>query len=358
MVFAYHGLSNTVIPTTRLSKLVHGAAVTGWVGVDLFFVLSGFLITTILLDARAAENYFKVFYIRRGLRIFPLYYAVLIAVLLTSPGHIPYRTQLFFWLNLSNLPTAFHPRLIGALAHFWSLAIEEQFYFVWPAVVRWLRARTLAYVCIAIIAGLFLVRNLPPVLAANAHWPELIYRLTPFRIDTLAAGALLAVLAQRWPDLSRHRLHMRVLCIGAGGIFLIVGFGRSYSETGVPRFGYTALVVCFFSLVGLALYPGSATARIFSNAFLRKTGKYSYSFYLLHPFVVNYIFMHNDLVLRVCRLLRLPRISSNLLAVGVFLLEFAVLMGICALCWNFFEGPILRLKRHFRYRPVPEHLLA
>jgi peptidoglycan/LPS O-acetylase OafA/YrhL len=358
LVFAYHGLTNTINPTSHITGLFHRAVITGWVGVDLFFVLSGFLITTILMDARATDNYFKVFYIRRGLRILPLYYAVLIATLLTQPDHIRYKVQIFYWLNLSNLAVITHLGGIGSLLHFWSLAIEEQFYFIWPSVVRWLRARALAYLCISVIVGLFIVRNLPPILALDARWPELIYRLTIFRVDTLCAGALLAVLAKYWPNLSQYRFHMRVLCVGGGCIFLAAGFGRDHLAPSVSRFGLTALVVCFTSLVALALYPDGITARIFSNGFLRKMGKYSYCFYLLHPFAVNYMIAHQGRVYRTLYAVGLRSVSHNLVVLMVFALEFGMLFAICALSWNFFEGPILRLKRHFRYKPVPEHLLA
>jgi peptidoglycan/LPS O-acetylase OafA/YrhL len=358
MVFAYHALTNTIQPVSPASRLLHRAVMTGWIGVDLFFVLSGFLITTILMDARPAENYFKVFYIRRGLRIFPLYYAVLIATVLAQHSHIQYKIQFFFWLNLSNLTVITHLGTIGPLQHFWSLAIEEQFYLVWPSAVRWIRTRMLAYLCAAIILGLFIVRNLPPILALDVRWPELIYRFTLFRVDTLCAGALLAILAKYWPNLSRYRGKMRILCVCAGCVFLAVGFGREHSAPSVSRFGYTALVVCFTSLVALALYPGSIIARIFSNAFLRKTGKYSYCFYLLHPFLVNFLILHKRRVDSALPLLRMQNVSHNLIEIVLFVLEFVVLFGMCAISWNCFEGPILRLKRHFRYKPVPEHLLA
>src|SRR5207302_1470520 len=103
----------------------------GWLGVDLFFVLSGFLITSILLRARDAENYYKVFFARRALRILPPYYLVLIFALLTTRYHYPYRIQIWFWFNLSNLITAFNPMLIPWVSHYWSLAVEEQFYLIW-----------------------------------------------------------------------------------------------------------------------------------------------------------------------------------------------------------------------------------
>ena len=357
-VFAYHALTYTIAPSSHMGSRLQRIAETGWVGVDLFFVLSGFLITTILLDARAAKNYFRVFYIRRGLRIFPLYYLVLAGSLLLEPGHSSWRAQLFYWLNLSNLPTAFRPYVIPYLAHFWSLAIEEQFYLVWPSLVRWVRARTLATICAATIVGLFLLRNLPVILALNRRWPEFVYRLTPFRVDTLCAGALLAIVVQRWPDLSRHRKYLRLVCVLSGGLFLHAGFGQFYTATAVVRYGYTSLVVCFASLVALALYPKGITSRVFSLSLLRKTGKYSYCFYLLHPFLVNYVAAHDEFVRATMGRLGLGAVPHNLVELIVAAAEFWLIFAACALSWSFFEGPILRLKRHVRYTPAPEHYLA
>jgi peptidoglycan/LPS O-acetylase OafA/YrhL len=172
-------------------------AYMGWLGVDLFFVLSGFLITSILLRARDTENYYKVFYARRALRILPLYYLALTLSLLTTRDHYTFPGQLWFWLNLSNLATAFNPMLIPWLSHYWSLAVEEQFYLIFPAVVRRVRPAALFNLCIFLIVSLLLVRNIPVVQTLNLHWSNLLYRLTPFRADTLCGGALLAVAVYR-----------------------------------------------------------------------------------------------------------------------------------------------------------------
>ena len=133
----------------------------GWLGVDLFFVLSGFLITGILLDTRGLPGYFRNFYARRTLRIFPVYYGYLVAVFVLLPPVVssvaatPAGVQWWFWTYASNLPLGvegwrFSP---GFVSHFWSLAIEEQFYLVWPAIVLFARRRTLAWTCVACIAG-------------------------------------------------------------------------------------------------------------------------------------------------------------------------------------------------------------
>jgi peptidoglycan/LPS O-acetylase OafA/YrhL len=357
-VFVYHSLMPNIAVTSRPAHWLQAAATTGWAGVDLFFVLSGFLITTILLDARASDNYFKVFYIRRGLRILPLYYLVMIGAAALNSGHTSLSVWVFYWLNLSNLPSAFNPYVIPYVAHFWSLGIEEQFYLVWPSAVRMVRERTLAYICAFVIAGLFIVRNFPLVLALNHRWPDFIYRLTPFRIDTLCAGALLAIVVQRRPDLSRYRPLFRIVAAVSGLLFFHAAFGKLYTNSSVIRYGYTAAVLCFTSVIALAIFPGSFTARVFSNSFLRKTGKYSYCFYLVHPYFLDSMRGLTNLLWIEAGRLGFHALSHNGLVLAAASVEFFVIFGFCALSWTFVEGPLLRLKKHARYQPRPANYLA
>src|SRR4051812_8053988 len=139
----------------------------GWCGVDLFFVLSGFLITGILYDAKGTPGGLRNFYARRVLRIFPLYYATLIVLFvilpLLAPGPNPGLDKValhqgWLWLYLSNFAAVFigdHTFAAGLVqaGHFWSLAIEEQFYLVWPLIVLTLRRETLINICVAVIVG-------------------------------------------------------------------------------------------------------------------------------------------------------------------------------------------------------------
>ena len=175
-----------------------GVAATGWAGVDLFFVLSGFLITGILLDTKGAPRFFRTFYARRFLRIFPLYYGFLAIAFWVAPlldpslGVVPLSAQGWYWAYLSNVQLA----LAGAwqkpvwIGHFWSLAIEEQFYLVWPFLVYATSAKNLVRVCIALIVAALLTRV---ALVATGHGFAT-YVLTPCRTDALATGALIAAL--------------------------------------------------------------------------------------------------------------------------------------------------------------------
>jgi peptidoglycan/LPS O-acetylase OafA/YrhL len=331
LVFIFHSLGPLTANAGPIPYM-------GWLGVDLFFVLSGFLITSILLRARDAENYYKVFYARRALRILPLYYLALTLSLLTTRDHYSFRAQIWFWLNLSNLATAFNPMLISWLSHYWSLAVEEQFYVIWPAVVRRLNPIALFNLCVIVILSLLAVRNIPVIRALSFRWGDLLYRLTPFWVDTLCGGALLAVTVYRWPNIGRLRTLLRIACpTSAAAFLLITRFGL------LTRFGYTVVVVCFTSLVGLTLYPG-VLARFLSLRILTATGRYSYCIYLTHPILI----MHGSHFYRYLTLGR-GRTSA---VIAVSCSEFLTAFGVAALSYRFIERPILSLKRYARYRSL------
>ena len=157
-------------PTSVLSRLWAAFQESSWAGVDLFFVLSGFLITGILLDSRHDKRYFLNFYARRTLRIFPLYYAVLVIAILIVPAVMGFSklpelysrlvaNQLWLWTYLQNFAQASGPHALPGFGHFWSLAVEEQFYWVWPLAVFLLPRRHLFRLCITLCA--FLPRAAP-----------------------------------------------------------------------------------------------------------------------------------------------------------------------------------------------------
>ena len=147
-------------------RLLFAPLLIGWSGVDLFFVLSGFLITGILIDTRDCRNYFSSFYMRRVLRIMPLYLLAVFAyfaVALPIAHHFGYwsarngSAQMWFWLHLSNWPAAFGT-VVPFIGHFWSLSVEEQFYFVWPLVVLFVRPSRLIHVCCGVVVAALALR--------------------------------------------------------------------------------------------------------------------------------------------------------------------------------------------------------
>src|SRR5439155_15871055 len=170
LVVFSHFVSNLRLTVNRIAYVPIALAHAGWAGVDLFFVLSGFLITGILVDARGSPYYFKAFYARRALRILPAYYGFLLVIFVVLPllnigaGNnymLARQHQGWYWLHLTNVMMA-----IGEIAGhgpypstlFWSLAVEEQFYFIWPAVVAFCATSTLRKVCIAGIIGCIVLR--------------------------------------------------------------------------------------------------------------------------------------------------------------------------------------------------------
>jgi peptidoglycan/LPS O-acetylase OafA/YrhL len=330
LVFIFHSMGPLITPAGPIAYM-------GWLGVDLFFVLSGFLITSILLRARDAENYYKVFYARRALRILPLYYLALTISLLTTHDHYSFRAQIWFWLNLSNLATAFNPMLIPWLSHYWSLAVEEQFYLIWPAVVRRVSSTALFNLCIFVILSLLVVRNIPAVEALTLRWSNILYRLTLFRVDTLCGGALLAIAVYRWSDIAKLRTPLRVTFLASCALFLWLTHLNL-----LPQFGYTAAVLGFTSLVGLTLNPG-ILSRFLSLPALTNTGRYSYCIYLIHPILIMHV---NHFLPQ-----RLPVGRWHTPSVMVSAcIEFMIAFGIAALSYRFIESPMLSLKRYAKYR--------
>jgi peptidoglycan/LPS O-acetylase OafA/YrhL len=200
MVMLYH---LTLPPAAALDRVWAGIASFGWAGVDLFFVLSGFLITGILFDAKGGKHYFRNFYARRTLRIFPLYYAVMMVLLVIVP-RLPFAhaaryaaasgDQIWYWTYLSNFALGWrHEWNLGSLDLAWSLAIEEQFYLLWPAVVFLLGRRALIGICGAVIVAALAARTALTLWGAH---PIPIHVLTPCRMDSLALGALVALAAR------------------------------------------------------------------------------------------------------------------------------------------------------------------
>lgn len=318
----------------------------GWVGVDLFFVISGFLITGILLSTREKAGYFRRFYARRVVRIFPLYYAVLFVTFCVLPVAMPAIRESVFqknppWLVQVMYLQNFWPQQKGSLSITWSLAIEEQFYLLWPLIVYYCGKRTLQ----RILVGILLVS---PILRMAIAWLQLplnAYRITPTRLDGLAAGSLLAL----WIS-SAEGAEGTVRSIApwiAGGAALAFAAVQFTSAAGV--LGFSLLAICFAAVLALVLANVEATkpwSRLLRTRALRFTGKISYGLYLLHILAF-------DLVAKSGLARRLPATGSvvvNDLLRGALMLCSA--FAIASLSWYAFESPLLSLKSRFD-RPRP-----
>jgi len=328
----------------------------GWIGVDLFFVLSGFLIGGILLDVRSSPSYFKTFYARRIYRIIPLYYAWIVAyiVLVTGGGSFliahfgTFEGVDFSVLSQFLFLQNFGQYLTSAVSFWWfavtwSLAIEEQFYLVSPLLVRYASKRALAAFLIAVTVAAPLLR-----LVIRSHFdsgPWLAYRLMPCRADSLAIGMLAAVLwrsaaFREWIAARGGYLH------GLFGVLLagVAVLWRWSSDPLLPltqTLGYTWLALFFAVMVLLALsQPAAPIAVLARLGFLRDLGGVSYCTYILHSAV--FLFCHQIL------LHTLP-VVTNGKAAAVTILAASITYAIAKLSWKFMEEPLLRRGHAHKY---------
>jgi peptidoglycan/LPS O-acetylase OafA/YrhL len=342
-----------------VDKAFRGLAVTGWAGVDLFFVLSGFLITGILLDTKGTPRFFRTFYARRFLRIFPLYYGFLAIsfwvapLLVPSLGVVPVSTQAWYWGYLSNV----HLALVGGwekpvwLGHFWSLAIEEQFYLFWPFVVFTTSAKGLVRVCI-VVALVALLTRVALVATGNSFAR---YVLTPCRMDTLAAGALVAALVRTGAARKALARGARAAAVVGGVLVLVLGawrHGLHQGDSVIDTVGLSALALLFGGIVALA-GTGAAgwTERALSSRGLRFAGRYAYGLYVFQQPVA--VLLSPPRV----SIERLPRISgSHLPALLVIMaVGFGLTMALAVASYHLVENRFLAMKRFFAYgQEVPE----
>lgn len=296
MVLALHFIGDTE-PVTRLDRVMVRVCEFGAFGVDLFFVLSGFLITGILIDARDKPRYYRNFYARRAVRIFPLYYVVLVGVFVATSfmqssdaGELA-SVQIWAWFYGVNVLTAIRGTFaMPYLDHFWSLAVEEHFYFVWPFVVA--RARgSLVRVALLVAAASFLSR----VVLATHVSPIALYVLTPFRLDALVLGGAMAAIARAPGGLDRlGNLAPKVAACAVA--FIVVSFVYSqrsrflFERLHECRNGaFVALCACIIP-IGLTV-PLATRALVFRP--LRELGKYSYGLYVFHHFASFYLVRHH-----------------------------------------------------------------
>ena len=326
----------------------------GWMGVDLFFVLSGFLITGILVDSRKGPGYFRNFYMRRVLRIFPLYYGVLFLLLLLTPAlsiqwHGIFVPLLLYLQNFSSFNRyTFNVGPWLTLNHLWSLAIEEQFYLLWPLLVfaARTRRRVLALaLALSVCAALFRAALMFGWLNSYAAHHNMFARA-----DSLLLGGALAMLYRgtHWP---------RILQV-APWLFLTAAALVVYTLTHPAQtpfdslywifcVRYTVTALAFCGLLAWSLRPGPVS-RFFSLRLLRWFGKYSYGLYVLHLIALPTLswFFRG-------RLLTLTG-SKALSVAGTAALVFALAALAAWLSFNLYEKRFLRLKHFFDYasRPV------
>jgi peptidoglycan/LPS O-acetylase OafA/YrhL len=339
----------------------------GWAGVDIFFVLSGFLITGILFDTRDDPHRVRNFYVRRSLRIFPLYYGLfLVLVLLYPVFHWNWNWGWLMWLGyLGNwveflypfLPHAYvdvvstahvgsqtFPRVVLFFGHFWTLSIEEQFYLLWPCVVFWIKDRKkLISLCVTCIVTAPILR----MMAIHLVWAGVLgggftCRFTPLRIDALLLGGLLALVrcgphARMMPVVARAGF---ILLSSIIGVWLVLNPGVRFQLHGYPypvwdaTWGLTFVEVLGACLIVMSLEYRSVTFRIFSLRPLRWIGRISYSAYLFHD-IPHAMYV------------RAARHYLVHWRPGAAILAFACTMLMSLASFRWYEAPFIRLKERW-----------
>jgi peptidoglycan/LPS O-acetylase OafA/YrhL len=358
-------------PTTATSLVekiavrVHAFLWSGWTGVDLFFVLSGYLITRGLVapSKRALGTRLKMFWMRRVLRIFPLYYAFIIVgtiVALAVAGTSAWIPGPSYWIYMQNYALAFDDEVLRWTAHFWSLAIEEQFYFVWPIVAVMVSRRKLIPTILVLVPAVVLLRA--GMVFKGAHVPALarifhdehgvakfVYRATFTRADGLLLGAFVAVtqrevshpVSKAW-----RRLRFPIFvatALALCGLYVMANGLNDYDRR-IMAIGYVALAMFFASAISMCADAviSEPVRRFLSWRPLVACGKVSYGMYIFHWVLV---------ILLVPRLVKMQAgmdvATQMALNTGVIVGGIAVVYVLAEISFRFFETPFLKLKGRF-----------
>jgi peptidoglycan/LPS O-acetylase OafA/YrhL len=334
---------------SRLLDLGH----LSWSGVDLFFVLSGFLIGGILLDARESPHYFRTFYVRRAYRIFPLYAALTTVFLIHHlpfhfiPGNLGNFSPLAIpWASYATLTQNFWMVKIGwfgpaAMGVTWSLAVEEQFYLTVPLVIRKVPRNLLVFVMIAVVAAAPLLRIW--LLHDLRHGDLACYVLMPCRADALCLGVLAALLVRNkrgWNLLLTNRtaLYGITAVLLAGVVFMIHKGYVVNTAPPVNTVGYSWLALFYTFCLLIAVSSRGTAQRLLCQRWLIGLGTIAYCTYLLHVPLVQ-----------VGRRLLEPRFSEQTAWLSGGMLGIAATLGIASISWRFFEKPLLRRGHKYKY---------
>ena len=355
MVFALHfgggGTHGGPVLKTLNAIREHGGA-----GVDIFFVLSGFLITGILFDTRTDSQYFKRFFARRSLRIFPIVYLLfaILAILTPIVGYQWHWQQALFLVYMGNfaanhqfsyyiVKSASHPTFEATLAHLWSLCVEEQFYLVWPFVVWMIRDRvkllwtSVGLAILALVVRIIMVQVWPIDLAER--W---LVRSLPYRLDDLVMGAALALLLRGASADKVQRSMKWLFLFGLVTTLAMFRFSSDNNSAWAITGQMTLIGIGSVGLIGMTLREGSWAYRLFNLRPLRYLGKYSYGFYVWHivwgrAWIAVLIYM---------------TAKFNSTAIGGIVtisLSFLTTFLVAKLCYDLYEVKFLKWKYKFEY---------
>lgn len=343
-IFIMKTTSKFLLPILAVGKLT-------WSGVDLFFILSGFLIGGILLDAKSSPRYFRTFYLRRAFRIYPLYYVVAVVFLARFvPFHLPSGALIDHprlpipWAAYLTLTQNFWLfGLPGAMEATWSLCIEEQFYLIIPLLIRIANRRHLVVTLISVIVGAPFLRIL--LHSGYPHGDYFCYVLAPCRADALCMGVLSAVLvrdASAWRWLVAHRGWLQVVLIGLFvGVIYMTWKGYGAFQAPMTTFGLSWIALFYTCILLLVVSDSQGAVRnALCKQWLMGLGTLAYCIYLVH--------------------VPLLHAGRHLLAVAFdasataswFLGGIAGIVAtliVAAVSWRYFEKPLLRMGHRYVY---------
>jgi len=338
MIMVFHGWQGGAFGGLGAVGRASSIWVFGQTGVDLFFVLSGFLITRILIATKGSPHYFKIFYTRRVLRIFPLYYLALVIYdfvlpLVKGQPIASFGQTWWYWVYLQNVPITFHAFTASGPGHFWSLGVEEHFYLLWPLLVYLLPVKKLHWLSLGIIIGAVVFRA---IFIYGFGMGAEVFFFTPCRMDALAFGTLLACIEAaglmarlKWVFLVAFLAVVPVL----GMVWShVTGEGSNWLQ--LSKFSFIA--IAYFAAIGTVIsFQNAKWVRLsLANKPLRFAGKISYGLYVYHPICFGFVFgliaFHNHGLLA---------LSAGMAA--TFLVSWA--------SFRFFESYFLGLKKYFSY---------
>jgi peptidoglycan/LPS O-acetylase OafA/YrhL len=357
MVLVFHFVAQATV-TSRAEAMSFGVLSYGLLGVDLFFVLSGFLITGILYDSRSEPGYFRSFNLRRALRIFPRSYGVLALVFFVVPLVPAARGseiaglqdhQAWAWGYGINVYLALQGGwVLSYIEHFWSLAVEEHFYLVWPLLVWWLapRPRVLMRTALAICAASVAIRVAASLSGVN---PVALTVLTPFQLDALCLGGFFAVFLRQPGGPATARRLLVPMALVAGAALVADCAAHRATDLQLPwtralRSGMFRVLFAALLLQAVLAPETSPLARFLRRPAMGLLGRYSYGLYVYHHFL-SYYFVTHGTEFALARIVGSHLLAVILQAAGGIALSLAV-------AWASYEG----FERHFlalkRYWPA------
>ena len=354
-VMALHFIASQIaVAQNGIERLAVAITGYGMWGVDLFFVLSGYLITGLLADSRGSKKYFSSFYIRRTLRIFPLYYGVIFVLVVLIPRGMledfaPEALQIrsvqpWLWTYLTNVYIAKEGSFaIPYVSHFWTLAIEEHFYLLWPLIIRLASRRAAIFVAIALSLVALSSRIVLAFTTDNEMWAQV---FTLCRLDSLCVGSAFALWVrgpEGWAVLRRAVKGLPFI-VGAMLVLMIYPTHGVWQpvELAIKEFLLASLFALF---VSTSVWPSGWQPMRAALRWkpLMLLGKYSYGMYIFHGIIAYYLATHDG----VAYFARLAGSHTG----GLF---FQALVGsllsmlIAVISYHAYEIWFLRLKRFFR----------